>query len=398
MSSCKVLIAAAGSGKTTHLVREALKPRDGRCLITTYTEANEASIRKAIVGEHGCIPSRITVQTWFSFLIQHGVRPYQGKLNAAMFDEDIQGLLLVNGPSAVRYTGRYGPVCYAEDSDFVRHYFSTTMKVYSDKVSKFVFKANRAASGEVISRIARIYSHVFIDEVQDLAGYDLELISLLLKSKASLLLVGDPRQVTYLTHHERKHVQYRDGKVRAFLEERVPDRFRPKIDEETLSRSHRNNDAICRVSSGLFPDLPASVPCDCRGCRGVSIDHTGVFLVRPKDVARYLRTYAPVQQLRWDRTVAVDEEHPVLTLGNSKGLTFDRVMIYPTDDMRRWILDRTASLSAGAKAKFYVGLTRPRHSAAIVMDLDGADVPSDMKRWSAAEAKGQARLRRSCRV
>ena len=398
MGSGKILIAAAGSGKTTHLVREALKRRDGRCLITTYTEANEASIRKAIIGEHGCIPSHITVQTWFSFLIQHGVRPYQGKLNATLFDEDIQGLLLVNGPSAVRYTGSHGPVCHAEDRDFVRHYFSKTMKVYSDKVSKFVFKANRAVSGEVIGRIARIYSHVFIDEVQDLAGYDLELISLLLKSEAALLLVGDPRQVTYLTHHERKHVQYRDGKVRAFLEERVPERCRPEIDEETLSKSHRNNGAICRVSSGLFPDLPESVPCDCRVCRGESTDHTGVFLVRPKDVTRYLRTYAPVQQLRWDRTVAVDEDHPVLTLGNSKGLTFDRVMIYPTDDMCRWVLDRTTGLSASARAKFYVGLTRARHSAAIVMDLGGAEEPTDMKLWAAVKTKGQASLRRSCRV
>lgn len=383
MGRGKVLIAAAGSGKTTHLVREALRCRDGRCLITTYTEANEAAIRKAIVKQHGCIPFHITVQTWFSFLIQHGVRPYQGELNPALFDEDIQGLLLVNGPSAVRYAGKHGPVCYAEDRDFVRHYFSRTMKVYSDKVSKFVFKADRATCGEVFSRIARIYAHVFIDEVQDLAGYDLELISLLLKSRAAVLLVGDPRQVTYLTHHERKHVQYRDGKVRAFLEEKVPARFRPEIDERTLRRSHRNNDAICRVSSSLYPDLPASLPCDCRVCRSETVDHTGVFLVQPGDAACYLQTYASVQQLRWDRTVSVDQDYPVLNLGNSKGLTFDRVMIYPTDDMCKWILDRSSRLSASARAKFYVGLTRPRHSAAIVMDLGDREEPSDMELWCA---------------
>ena len=44
--SNKLIIAAAGSGKTTHLVNEALKVKDGKVLITTYTEANEKEIIK----------------------------------------------------------------------------------------------------------------------------------------------------------------------------------------------------------------------------------------------------------------------------------------------------------------------------------------------------------------
>lgn len=46
--SNKLIIAAAGSGKTTYLVKEALELKDSRVLITTYTEANEAEIRKKI--------------------------------------------------------------------------------------------------------------------------------------------------------------------------------------------------------------------------------------------------------------------------------------------------------------------------------------------------------------
>ena len=42
--SNKLIIAAAGSGKTTHLVEEALKITEGKVLITTYTEANEQEI------------------------------------------------------------------------------------------------------------------------------------------------------------------------------------------------------------------------------------------------------------------------------------------------------------------------------------------------------------------
>lgn len=50
MINNKLIIAAAGSGKTTYLVDEALKvPPSKNVLITTYTETNEAGIREKIV-------------------------------------------------------------------------------------------------------------------------------------------------------------------------------------------------------------------------------------------------------------------------------------------------------------------------------------------------------------
>ena len=69
--SNKLIVAAAGSGKTTYLVREALKIKDEKVLITTYTEANEREIRKKFLKCNGFIPDNIRIQTWFSFLIQH---------------------------------------------------------------------------------------------------------------------------------------------------------------------------------------------------------------------------------------------------------------------------------------------------------------------------------------
>ena len=78
MEDNKLIIAAAGSGKTTYLIDEAIKNRDKKVLITTYTQANEAEIKKKIIEKINYIPENITVQTWFSFLLKHGVRPYQG--------------------------------------------------------------------------------------------------------------------------------------------------------------------------------------------------------------------------------------------------------------------------------------------------------------------------------
>ena len=72
--SNNLIVAAAGSGKTTHLVNEALKIADEKVLITTFTEANENEIRKKFYDLKGYIPNNITFQTWFSFLIQNGLK------------------------------------------------------------------------------------------------------------------------------------------------------------------------------------------------------------------------------------------------------------------------------------------------------------------------------------
>lgn len=86
-----LIIAAAGAGKTTFLVRRALEIHEN-VLITTYTDANEQSIREKFYEINGCIPSNVTIMPWFSLLIRHGIRPYQSHL----ITNRVSGVLLVN--------------------------------------------------------------------------------------------------------------------------------------------------------------------------------------------------------------------------------------------------------------------------------------------------------------
>ena len=73
-----VYIAAAGSGKTTTLVRKACAlPSSEYVLILTYTDSNEKEIRSKLYQENGFIPQNVVVQSWFSFLVQHLIKPYQ---------------------------------------------------------------------------------------------------------------------------------------------------------------------------------------------------------------------------------------------------------------------------------------------------------------------------------
>lgn len=368
MSNHKLIISSAGSGKTTYLVQEALKLEDNKILITTYTEANEKEIRKKIVDEVGFIPENITIQTWFSFLIQHGIKPYQGLMNPDLFGKDIKGMLLVSKASGIKFYNRQGhPIPYKEDDNFNKHYFSKEYRIYSDKISKFIVKLNSKDGGKTFSRMARIYHHIMIDEVQDLAGNDLEIIKLLMKNCDNVTMVGDPRQVTYLTHIEPKHRGYRKGKIADFLKDKCKSLIKDGIDETTLKDSHRCPPKICDYSSKLFSEFLPMTSCGC--CNIVSNQHQGVFLVKPEHIDHYLELYNPIQ-LRWNKTISVNDKYKSMNLGESKGTTFERVLIYPTQGMTNWINNNKFSLSDSARAKFYVGLTRARFSSAIVFDYD----------------------------
>lgn len=359
----KLTIAAAGSGKTTFLVEEALIQKEGKILITTYTQANEAEIRKKIIEKNKCIPENVTVQTWFSFLLQHGVRPFQGVL----FEKKIKGLILVNSQSGLKgYTKTKQPIYFGEEKEFEKHYFSNALKIYSDKLSKFVFRCNEKSNGNVIDRISRIYSHIFIDEVQDLAGYDLELLKLFFNCNSTTQLVGDPRQGTYSTNSAPKNKQFKKANIVNFFTDQIDNLAK---DDTSLMTNYRCNKSICDLSNKLFPNFQATT-----SGNNDTTEHSGVFLIKEQDIENYLQNFEPIQ-LRDSKRTNVNENYRVMNFGEAKGLSFDRVLIYPTEPFIKWLKDNNSELAETSRSKLYVAITRARHSVAIIcknnLTIDG---------------------------
>ncbi|MGB8816826.1 MAG: UvrD-helicase domain-containing protein [Rhizobiaceae bacterium] len=376
----KIVIAAAGSGKTTYLVNEAVKIKGERVLITTYTESNEAEIRQKFFESVGHVPANVVIMTWFSFLITHGVKPFQGGL----FDFPISGMVLVVAQSGLKFRTRQGkPVFWPEDV-IDKHYFDPIRRVYSDKLPKLAIRCNEKSGGAVIDRISRVFRHVFVDEVQDLAGYDLDILAELARSSVRLLMVGDPRQVTYLTHHERRYKKYADGGIADFLRNELSKKVPVDIDETTLNRSHRNSAVICAVSSRLFPALPASKACECVQCHAESAAGSGDFILQMTDYTHYLATVRPMQLRDKITSPGVDRRSPAMNFGESKGRGFDHVVILPTEPMRLWLANPATDLKPQSRAKFYVALTRARHSVAIAMDWGTGTLPEGFSLYERA--------------
>jgi len=355
MCANKLLIAAAGSGKTTFIIKEVMNNLSSRILITTFTQANEQSIRgKLSKANRGCIPPNVTVQTWFSFLIEHGVKPYQ------YWDERVMGMELVTAASGFRYMNKNFPVYWGEH-DFKMYYFNSGMDVYSDKLSKLVFRCNEECGGYVIRRLEKIFSRIYIDEVQDMAGWDLELIQLFMQSSLSITMVGDPRQTVYLTHHDKKYQKYTNGNIKDFIQTECK-KLSCDIDESTLNESHRNSAEICALSSLLFPDLPES-----KSILKETNEHMGIFIVKRKELDNYYCSYNPMQ-LRFSRTTDVKANAAVMNFGEAKGLDFNHVIIYPTKGMLKWLSTRNCQLEDSTRAKLYVAITRAFFSVGIIVD------------------------------
>ena len=355
-----LIIASAGSGKTTALVTKAIeKANTGETvLITTFTEACEAEIRNKLVEEsNGYIPDNITIQTWFSFLIKHGAKPYQDYV----IDTEITGLILEGGRSGLRYKTPEGkPVYWGEAKNPYKFYFSNSGKIYSDKLAKFVIRCNADSGEKVFNRISECFDNIFIDEVQDLAGYDLEILKELFNCQSNILLVGDPRQATYSTNNAQKHSKFKKSEIVNFFSD---DTIKLDTDDKSLTVNHRCSPQICEYSNTLYPDFPEST-----SGNDTVTGHDGIVIVDKSHIDSYLKEYQSVVQLRNSVTKQVNSGYPVYNFGKSKGLTFDRVLIYPTDPIFKWLVSSENELKGISRAGFYVALTRARYSVGIVLE------------------------------
>jgi len=248
--------------------------------------------------------------------------------------------------------------------------------MYSDKVSEFTFECSKKTDGDIFKRVAKIYPNIFIDEIQDLAGYDLEILKLFFESQSNILLVGDPRQGTYSTHNSRKNKKFKKTAIVHFFEdENIKKNL--EIDDDSLRINYRSNESVCRFSDKLFQDHKAT-----DSGQQEATEHDGIFFIREADIDNYLEKYPSCMQLRWDVRAKTSDRCKSMNFGESKGLDFPRVLIYPTKTIIAWIKDNNSNLAPTTRCKFYVAITRAKHSVGIVFNYDDHDTFEIVEKYS----------------
>jgi len=340
----RIVVAAAGSGKTTTIVEHACADDAKRTAVITYTNNGRDEIVARTYRHFGCIPPHIRISTWYVFLLKHFVRPYQ----RCMHQERIGSIRFVEGRSAQ----------YVPAANIDRHYFSKSGWIFSDKVSKFACEVIQRSGDRSLQRFSQIFSRLYIDESQDLSGYDLDLIEALLKTEIEILLVGDHRQATYSTNKSPKNKKFAGSKI--------VDKFKEwekagLCTVEYQNFSHRCIQPICDFADQFHPDAPST-----ESKNDTVTGHDGVFAVRISDVIAYIARFNP-QVLRYSAASKNLPGKPI-NFGNSKGMTFERTLIFPHGKLKKFL--KTGRLADAGKelSKIYVALTRARQSVALVVE------------------------------
>jgi DNA helicase-2/ATP-dependent DNA helicase PcrA len=312
-----------------------------RVLITTYTIENRNQIERRIGAAAGAVPANIDILTWYRFVINELCHPYQLSFMGAI---GVLGALNFGGTPS-RYAKKTEP----------RFYIDASGDIYRNRLSALALVCNAKSGGKVLDRLASIYSEIFIDEMQDLAGHDFDLLDTMLGSPIDLHLVGDPRQALYFTDDSMKNKKYKGPQFVAWLEERAD-----VCELEWMTHSHRCCQAILDWADQLFPEYEPS-----SSLRPESHDGDGVRVLPRTEVLEYVASHEDVTVLRQQKNTDTMGLSAV-NIGVSKGSTYSHVVLFGSGPMTKYAKGELAVEELKQRSRLYVAVTRARFGVAIV--------------------------------
>lgn len=368
----QVVFAAAGNGKTYSLctnAKNAKNKSEKYILMISYTNEGIHSLKCEYKKQNnGILDDRVVFKSWYSFLLSEFIKPYQCTLKLKVKSYKVEHPVTIpeNYISSIAFYDQNPPAKWFNKSH-VQYFINKNRDVIPDRTSHLAHMCNEHSHGKSISRLEDIYSHIFIDELQDYAGWDLEIIRLLFNSKISVSCVGDYKQATYRTNNSPKNCQYRDEKVRCFFEELE----KKKLCACSWSNTTRRfNDSICKFVNTIYDDSTSNIMPNPLIEKRTNPDHIGVYLIDNRYLQEYCDYYHPVI-LRYDKRAKISFDHhcDIFNYGGSKGATFDRVVIIPVNTVLSFLKKQLKIEANQTRAKFYVASTRARHSIVFAIDF-----------------------------
>ncbi|MGQ4560535.1 UvrD-helicase domain-containing protein [Dermabacteraceae bacterium P7054] len=343
--------ACAGAGKTELIVQTCANTVDKkRRLVITLTESGQEELVSRLSKK--CNQSQMPdVMGWYAFVIRNYVRPYLPTLFP-----DIR-------PTGFIFERAMHPENHYKLSGH-RRYFSSNGSIYKEALPELAVKVAEAMQGAVEKRLGRIYDEIIIDEVQDLSRKSLDIIErLLAQAKPHLILVGDVRQS--LLDSDQMSSKNRNADRLELINWYRKHESAGQLQIEELCETWRSNQRIADFSDCIFPSGLAFAKTQSKN--QTVTGHDGVFLVHEHNLSTYLKKYDPVP-LRGSKSSGKHLHYlGFKNIRKVKGLTYERVVIYPTNPMLKLITDGKP-LADQSACLFYVGITRARASVAIIVN------------------------------
>lgn len=367
----QVIFAAAGNGKTCSLcakARTVIENGNKYVLLLSYTNEGIRSLESEYRKQNGGIlDERVIFKSWYSFLLSDYIKPYQCSLHLKekRYKQEFSVTFPENFVSSIAFYDTDPPPRWY-NQNHVQYFVNRCGDVIPDRVSHLAYLCNNHSNGKAISRMEEIYSHIFIDELQDYAGWDLEIIRLLFESKILITCVGDYKQSTYRTNNSPKNSQYRDENIRKYFQGLEKDGI---CITSYANTTRRFNHEICDFVNTIHGDTEAIIEPDGNIDGTDPVDNTGVYIMDVQYLSEYCEHYRPTI-LRYDKKAKIAFHHScnVFNYGGAKGATFERVVIVPVSTTLPFIEKQTKITSNQTRAKFYVACTRAKYSVIFAVD------------------------------
>lgn len=330
----KLILAVAGSGKTTNLI-EKLNLNE-RFYLVTYTITNASLIRLRIIKKFGYLPNNIQVFTYFNFLYSFCIKPF------LFYKYNLKGIYLENSPDFTNYL---------KNTD-IKKYISKGGYVYHNRLAKLIEFENLIE--DVKLRLEKFCDHFFYDEVQDLGGHDFNFMMELSKSNLNFLFVGDFYQHTYVTSFDRNVNGNLYQDYSKFLKRYKE--YNIDIDLITLNNSWRCSPTICNY---ITENLKIHI-------NSHRTDQTVISLVEDKDVLHTMLKNDRIIKLVYSN--ASKRDFKAKNWGECKGEDdfVDTCIILNKTTFGLFKKDALAELANTTKNKLYVAISRTRGNCYLV--------------------------------
>lgn len=222
------MLSVAGSGKTKYIIDSLDCSK--RTLIITYTNTNYENLRIRIIKKFGRWPENVTLNTYFSFLYNFCAQPLiqkQSYLKGITFNQ-----------TADMYIGESKRA----------YYFNDQNQAYSNRLAKLL--KNPGTFGNLKARLTKYYEYLCVDEIQDFAANDFNLLISLFETNIAVLCVGDFYQHTFDTGRDlstkstlyKDYSKYQEHFLKAGL----------SVDLTTLNNSWRCPPSVCDFVSNTL--------------------------------------------------------------------------------------------------------------------------------------------------
>ncbi len=330
----RVIFAVAGSGKTTYIINNLNLEK--RFLLVTYTINNVQNLRAGILKKFGYFPENIKLYSYYSFLYGFCYKPF------------LYSVLRTKGIN-------YNPNLRRDIKESKRQYFiDQNDRLYSSRIAKLIIKSG--TTEDLILRISKYFDNLFIDEIQDFAANDFNLLKEISRSNLNQLYVGDFFQHTFDTGRDgntNSNLHNEFNSYKSFFE-----KMDLNLDTNTLSKSYRCSPTVCEfISKNLKINIESH-----------RTEKTEIKLITNQEEALTIFNNPSIIKLFY-------REHYKYNCfsrnwGESKGEDkyYDVCVVINKTTMDHFNKNSLDKLAPTTKNKFYVALSRAKNNLYLIPD------------------------------